>query len=341
MPRLSFVRSALFVALTASSTTFLCAQDGKPEPGSLVREAQAAVQSGDWTTAAALFTKLTEAEPKVGRHWHMLGYSLHAGNRLDEALKAHHRATEFDDVRAPATYNVACVHALKGDADQAFAWLEKAIDAGFADADLLETDSDLAGIRADPRFAKLAPRLAAKRAARPAQPPRAFAVVTPRRCARAVWFDNVGNTPGQFAIDWTPVRWKPEFEKIVDAPASVGRHWRLGGDFWTKLDTSLALDVGGVAIEPGEYYLTLRNLGERRFFLCVHDTAPVRAQRLDASQVHRLKGGREIPLALTTGDEVSDELAFRCAFGGTDTAGEIVLRFGPHTLRTKVAVVAR
>jgi predicted esterase len=44
-------------------------------------------------------------------------------------------------------YNLACAYALNGDADKAVNWLRKAAAAGFREATLLETDSDLASLR--------------------------------------------------------------------------------------------------------------------------------------------------------------------------------------------------
>jgi hypothetical protein len=97
-----------------------------------------------FTTAAANFKRLTQANPKDAQAWHMLGYSLHAAGKLDEALPVHLKATEFPETAPAATYNVACVHALKGQTDQAFLWLEKAVAAGFDDAEQLRRDEDFA-----------------------------------------------------------------------------------------------------------------------------------------------------------------------------------------------------
>lgn len=61
-----------------------------------------------------------------------------------------------------AHYNLACSLALTGDADGAFDALGRAVDLGYEDGALLADDPDLAPLRADPRFAALVQRLAAR-----------------------------------------------------------------------------------------------------------------------------------------------------------------------------------
>jgi len=49
-------------------------------------------------------------------------------------------------------YNLACVHALAGNADAAIEWLERAIASGFTGLDHLQSDPDLDGIRGHSRY---------------------------------------------------------------------------------------------------------------------------------------------------------------------------------------------
>ncbi len=62
-----------------------------------------------------------------------------------------------DDVAA--IYNVACMHCLKGDKAKAYEWLEKAVDAGYDDADHLREDFDLRTIWGEDRFRKIVRRI--------------------------------------------------------------------------------------------------------------------------------------------------------------------------------------
>ncbi len=139
-----------------------CAQEGRGDLEALRREANQAVQAENWDAAASAFRRLVEADPNDGDAWHMLGYSLHSGGKLDEALPAHIRATEFPQVASTAAYNAACAYARKGEKDKAFEWLEKAMAFGFSQGEVVELDSDLESLRADPRFQPLVARLKAR-----------------------------------------------------------------------------------------------------------------------------------------------------------------------------------
>jgi tetratricopeptide (TPR) repeat protein len=56
---------------------------------------------------------------------------------------------------AVAMYNLACAHARAGNLDEAFAWLDRAISAGFDDKELIERDDDLDPLRDDPRLTQI------------------------------------------------------------------------------------------------------------------------------------------------------------------------------------------
>ncbi|MEZ6017776.1 MAG: hypothetical protein R3F49_21900 [Planctomycetota bacterium] len=58
-----------------------------------------------------------------------------------------------------AHYNLACSLALTGDLDGAFAALERSLDLGYDDGELIAEDEDLAPLHADPRFGELLRRL--------------------------------------------------------------------------------------------------------------------------------------------------------------------------------------
>lgn len=63
-----------------------------------------------------------------------------------------------------AQYNIACARAKLGDVDAAFDALAAAVGAGYNDSQAratLESDPDLAPLRADPRFAAVMARVAA------------------------------------------------------------------------------------------------------------------------------------------------------------------------------------
>lgn len=132
------------------------------ERGRLMQQAQVEERRGDWAKAAAHYRSLTEADPRDAASWYHLGRALHAGGDLDQAIAAHRRASEFRDSehRFRALYNLACATALLGRNDEALAALDAAVDAGFDSRAWIESDADLDGLRADPRFAAILERLA-------------------------------------------------------------------------------------------------------------------------------------------------------------------------------------
>ena len=63
--------------------------------------------------------------------------------------------------RGQLAYNLGCSSVRAGDVQRAFYWLDRAVDLGFADLDLLERDADLDTLRYDDRYAAVRRRLQA------------------------------------------------------------------------------------------------------------------------------------------------------------------------------------
>ena len=116
--------------------TGMCAQERAKDPA--MAEAKDLLGEEKYGEAAAKFEAIAAANPENAKAVLMQGYALHAAGRLDEALVVHERAAKFADIRATALYNAACVHALKGETDKAFATLDESIKAGFWMADHME-----------------------------------------------------------------------------------------------------------------------------------------------------------------------------------------------------------
>ncbi|MBK7344162.1 MAG: hypothetical protein IPJ06_14375 [Saprospiraceae bacterium] len=64
-------------------------------------------------------------------------------------------ATNIDPYFSEAFYNIACLKTGQQQSESAFTYLEKALQAGFKDIDLIKTDSDLATLRALPEWQAL------------------------------------------------------------------------------------------------------------------------------------------------------------------------------------------
>lgn len=86
-------------------------------------------------------------------------YRLHEAKEYKDALRVAQEIHKLrpDDNRA--MYNLACLHCLCGDHDEALSWLEKCVEAGFNDVKLLLEDSDLAAVRDTERYKRVVAKL--------------------------------------------------------------------------------------------------------------------------------------------------------------------------------------
>ena len=109
----------------------------------------------DWRHLHQEAAKKSLKKPEDGAAQHKLGWALLRQGEIDQALEAFLRQDELGYSPKTAKYNIACCYAIKGDNDQAFAWLKKAVGAGFKNIEHLRTDRDLANLREDPRFDSL------------------------------------------------------------------------------------------------------------------------------------------------------------------------------------------
>lgn len=82
--------------------------------------------------------------------------------RFAQGAELYLRLFEKDPTETAAAYNAACCFGLAGDREGAFRCLEKALEAGFIDADGTAKDSDLEGLRGDARWPGLLARMRAK-----------------------------------------------------------------------------------------------------------------------------------------------------------------------------------
>ncbi len=319
------IRGLLPLALLAFAALPAFGDDPAADLKSLRKEAQAAFQAQDWKKSAELLRKVVELNPKDGAAWHNLGYSLHSQGLLDDALAAHMKCADIKGQhQAAGAYNCACVYALKNDKDHAFEWLDKAVTLGFNQADLLDTDTDLASLRGDDRFAGLAERVRSNPVV--VQP---FVSSTDRRTTRLAWFG--ASNVSEIVIDYGPVPWKEEFAAMLQSGKLDGQRWRLGKEYWTTLDTNVPMTLGGAAIPVGHYYLVASKSGDE-YTLIALDAAEVRAKKLDAFQAPQTKGGIVAKLEHADTKSISSDLHIELTADPDGKTGALTIEFGPHRL---------
>jgi len=90
------------------------------------------------------------------------GAEAYQQGRFKEAAELYARAIEAGADDAGVAYNAACSFALAGDRDRAFAYLDKAVDLGYANPDEAGRDKDFESLRGDPRWEAALARIARK-----------------------------------------------------------------------------------------------------------------------------------------------------------------------------------
>jgi tetratricopeptide (TPR) repeat protein len=330
------IHTRFLAALFASVAAVLPAQvENKADIETLREEAQAALNESDWAAAAKKFAAITKLDPKDARSWLLLGFALHSKGDLDAALEAHMKAAEFPRVAPTATYNVACVYALKKDKEKALGWLEKAVGVGFNNASHIEADSDMDFLRDDPRFKKLLTKMTENPVAPKLQ---AWAVTTDRKVTRLMYWDG-SKSPGQLSISYGAPEWKDQYEKAIADSKYIDRRWRLGKDTWTSLDTTLPVTIGDAKLEPGLYYMTLERDSDGEFKLTFLDPVVVRAAQIDPYLAEKTSGGITTKLSQAKSEKVAERLVISLqADDDKLTSGTLKIRFGPHELEAPVEV---
>ena len=86
------------------------------------------LRGGQPVEAEKILRQVTAAHPDQARGWYLLGYALHVQKKYRPALAAYAKAELDAEFRGRATYNAACIHAIQGRSDEAFALLRKAVE---------------------------------------------------------------------------------------------------------------------------------------------------------------------------------------------------------------------
>jgi tetratricopeptide (TPR) repeat protein len=100
----------------------------------------------------------TPGEPFHGGGWDTfaVAHALHLAGQIEESRAVMTKGMEQSPNSWELPYNAACLEALAGNADEAFALLRRAIELSNGEIrPYLEKDDDLDSIRDDPRFQEL------------------------------------------------------------------------------------------------------------------------------------------------------------------------------------------
>jgi hypothetical protein len=150
MSSLSRKAVVCFLVFVLWSFALLEAQDASKQLPEA--EADRLYQAENWGSAVDAYEGITNREPTNQRAWYRLGMCLYRLEKYRKAVSAFEKAEQNGVPRQIVGYNLAAMYALLGEKEKAFEWMEKAIDAGFAQVDQLKSDADLANLREDGRF---------------------------------------------------------------------------------------------------------------------------------------------------------------------------------------------
>jgi tetratricopeptide (TPR) repeat protein len=93
--------------------------------------------------------------PEDSRALYMAANGLVALGEDERGLDLARQALAIDPAEPMVLYNVACVQALAGRAEEAMASIEQSVRTGLNQLDWLKNDSNLDLLRSDPRFQAL------------------------------------------------------------------------------------------------------------------------------------------------------------------------------------------
>ncbi len=145
------------VCLLATIQTGIAQQPSHPISfAEMLRQANEKTANKLWDEAIPLWEKIVAANPINGEFRLQLANARYNAKDYKGAITAYEKAFELRAGRYyNAAYNVAASYALLGDKQNALAWLEKSLAAGFPNLEAARNDADLQSLRDESGFKKL------------------------------------------------------------------------------------------------------------------------------------------------------------------------------------------
>lgn len=173
--------------------------------------------------------------------------------------------------------------------------------------------------------------------------PVAFGVQTHERAvARVGFWDEAKNKgAGGFFIEYGRPLWRKDYEDTAKFDAMTkGKTWRMGAEYWTVLDTSLPLNIGGQNIPIGLWYVGLnRSADGATWSLVFIDPAKVRSQQIDPSEIERAPVAFRAPMKVESGGEFAEKLTINLSVPKAGAKESVMqLSWGKFQLSTPIQI---
>lgn len=121
----------------------------------LLRDGAGYLAEGSFEQARRRFLEAIEVDPKIPEAYNGVGVTWRMRNDLRQALAWYKKALAVDPDFGDAYYNMACVYAVEGKVELALRYLKIAYLNGYATAEGIAQDPDLASLRESPEYQSL------------------------------------------------------------------------------------------------------------------------------------------------------------------------------------------
>jgi hypothetical protein len=144
---------------------------------------------------------------------------------------------------------------------------------------------------------------------------------------------------GAVSISYTPPEWRDAYDAQLEKGALNGSNQRLGKNWWTSLDTYSALEIGGVKIPAGSYYLGLHIDQSGKFQLMFLDTKQALSNGWLPFVTMPWKSDLKAPLTLAKGSLEKTVTKMEIEISADEeqpSNGKLAIRWGKHELSAPV-----
>lgn len=138
--------------------------------------------------------------------------------------------------------------------------------------------------------------------------------------------------------------WRADYEEALDGRGA--NYTSLGTGWWTTLDTIGPIELGGVRVEPGSYFLGLKPDAGPAFSLLLFDGAQTMQARLLPQTTALYRGDAkprfQVPMTFARGQlaKSADRLEIELVGSPTDRgAVRLSIRWGKHELTAPVVLL--